>query len=229
MGNKTYTMKVILTIIIVSINLIAISQSNYIGLKGGVNWCNQTGNNYFKNSESIQRFSFGIDYAFRFKNNLKIGGNILYSQTGFKLPFEFTDEFGNPINVRPVYSEFLYDYLSIPIKVGYEYGNKGFVYGNIGMATSFLLNAKTISPVLNENLEEVGRTENEITDQVAPIELGGIIEIGFGHTFFEKIGVYVEGNFHHGLTTITTKDYFSGKTIYNYRASANLGIRYKIN
>lgn len=221
-------MKTLFTIIIISINLTAISQSHYLGIKGGVNWCGQTGDNYFKKSESIQRFSFGLDYSFRFKNNLKIGGNILYSQTGFVMPSEFSDEFGNPINVQSVYSEFLYDYLSVPIKVGYEYGNKGFVYGNIGMATSFLLNAKTISPTLNENLEEFGRTEYDVTDKVAPIELAGIIEIGFGYTFFEKIGVYVEGNFHHGFTTITTKDYFYGKTIYNYRASVNLGIRYKL-
>jgi hypothetical protein len=216
------TLKTLFTIIIVSINLMVVSQSNLFGIKGGANWCNQTGN-FFNNSEYIQRFSFGLDYGFKFQNNLKIGGNILFSQTGFKDPFIFTNE------LDPFYVKFRYDYLSIPLKVGYEYGNKVFVYGNIGIATSLLLNANTTSPVFNENFEEVGRNEYVVTDKVAPIEFGGIIEIGFGYTFFQKIGVYVEGNFHHGFTSITTNDYFSGKTIFNYRASANLGIRYKLN
>jgi hypothetical protein len=221
-------MKTLFTIIIVSINLTAISQSNYLGLKGGVNWCDQSGN-FFKNTEAIQRFSFGLDYGFKFKNNLKIGGNILFSQTGFKDPLIFTDELGNPIDRDPVYTEFRYDYLSIPIKVGYEYGNKGFIYGNIGIATSLLLSSKTSTPIFNENFEEVGRNEYDASDNVTPIEFGGIIEVGFGYTFFEKLGVYVEGNFHHGFTSVSTDDYFTGKTILNYRASANLGIRYKLN
>lgn len=221
-------MKTLITIIIVLINLTAISQIHYLGLKGGVNWCDQSGD-FLKNTESVRRFSFGLDYGFKFKNNLKIGGNILFSQTGFKDPLIFTDEFGNPTDKDPVYTEFLYDYLSIPIKVGYEYGNKGFVYGNIGIATSFLLNAKTSSPAFNEYFEEVGRSEFDVTNNVAPIEVGGIIEVGFGYTFLENLSVYLEGSFHHGFTTISTNEYFKGKTILNYRASANIGIRYKLN
>ena len=221
-------MKTLIAMIIASINLVAISQSHYLGLKGGVNWSNQSGD-FFKKTESIQSISFGLDYGFKFKSNLKIGGNILYSPTGFKIPLKFTDEFGNPIDKDPAYSKLHYSYLSIPLKIGYEYGNKGFVYGNIGIATSFLLNAKTSSPAINENFEETGRIEYDVTDNVAPIEFGGIIDIGFGYTFFERLGVYVEGNFHHGFTSISTNEYFAGRTILNYWVSANIGIRYSFN
>jgi hypothetical protein len=219
-------MKILFTLIIVSINLTAISQIHLLGIKGGVNWCDQAGT-FFKNTATIQRYSIGLDYGFQFKNNLKIGGNVLFSQTGFKDPLIFTDEFGNPIDRDPVYTNFLYDYLSIPLKLGYEYGNKGFVYGNVGIVTSLLLKSTTTAPVFDENFNEIGRNESDVTNNVSPIELGGLVEIGFGYTFFGKLGLYVEGNFHHGFTTVSSNEYFLGKTILNYRASANVGIRYK--
>ena len=221
-------MKTLLSIIVVAISFTGISQSHYLGIKGGINWCNQSGD-LFKNTKGLTRFSAGLDYGFKFKNNLKIGGNILYSETGFKYKTIFTDDYGNPITNGISYSDFHFNYLSIPIKVGYEYGNKMFVYGNIGFSTSFLLFSMISSPVLNANLEEIDRDNADITSIVAPIELAGIIEIGFGYTFFEKLGVFIEGNFQHGFTTLTTNEFFSGNTILNYKTSASIGIRYKLN
>ena len=153
---------------------------------------------------------------------------MLYVQTGFKLPFVLTDQLGNPLDHKPVFTQFYYDYISIPVKVGYEYGNKGFAYGNIGITTSFLVNAKTTVPRFNESFDEIGRDEFDVTNTVAPIELAAIAEMGLGYTFFEKIAIYAEGNFQHGFTSITSKDYFKGKSIFKYNASVQLGIRYKL-
>lgn len=208
------------------INLTVFGQSHYLGLKSGVSWCDQSGN-FFKNTATIQRMLLGLNYGYKFNNDLKISGDLLFSQTGFKSPMTLTDEYGNPTAQDPVYTKFFYDYLSIPLKVGYEYGKNGFVYGNIGFTTSFLLNAKTTTPIINEKLEEVGRNQFDVTKKVAPIEFGGEIEIGFGYTFLRKIGVYIEGNFHHGFTTISTKQYFPENTIFNYKASVILGLRYQ--
>ena len=83
----------------------------------------------------------------------------MYAQTGFINPIIFKDATGMPNDKKPATIEYLHAYISIPIKVGYEYSKKGFIYGNIGFTASFLLNAKITSPIFNENLDEMNRNK----------------------------------------------------------------------
>jgi hypothetical protein len=227
-SQSTRAMKSLITSIFLSLCLGAISQTQSLGLKTGLSWCNQSGSNYYSSSESIQRYLLSADYNYQFKSKLKVGVGVSYAPAGFKVPLIFTDQAGNVINNEPLYMKFTHDYISIPIKVGYEFGNKLFGYGDIGIAPSFLIKAERTNPTFDENLQHNGEVTIEMTDQYAPIEFGGVLDLGIGYKLSDRYSLFVEGNFYQGLTTITTDNYFIDKTIFNSRSSALIGIRYTL-
>jgi hypothetical protein len=115
------------------------------------------------------------------------------------------------------------------VRIGFQNGNKFFYYCNIGLSASFLTNAEINSPIFNENLEVVGEDKFDLSDKVAPIELAGFLEVGSGYMLNEQLGVFAEGSFCHGFSSLTSSNFFADNTFYAYRTNLLLGLRYNFN
>lgn len=218
-------MKSILIIFSVLTFSTAFSQKHIIDFKGGLNFSKCSGSFPFSENASFRtRAVVGFGYEYHFANNLKVGTNLLYSQKGFNTRIDF---FGFPFgNSREI--NYSFDYLSIPLKVGYEYGEKFFVYGNAGLTNSFLVSATFTEPALGMNFETVSKIEYKITEEVSTYDLGMLIEVGGGYKFDFGLGAFLETGFQKGFLSLTKDNFFSDYSMRNFNFSLQLGLRYQL-
>ena len=204
------------------------SQKHSLDLKGGLSWCDQTGD-FLSNTEPLLRGTYGLNYHFQFKNQVQIGTGLMQTQTGFNAPIVFVDINGNEIGAASTPSSYTFNYLSVPVRIGFQNGNKLFYCGNLGLTASFLTNAAVNSPVFNENLEVISNDKFDLSDKIAPIELAAFLEVGGGYMLNEQFGVFAEGSFCHGFSSLTSSNFFADNTFYAYRTNLLLGLRYNFN
>ena len=99
------------------------------------------------------------------------------------------------------------------MRIGFQNGNKLFYYGNIGLTASFLTHAAVNSPVFNENLEVISNDKFDLTDQIATIELAAFLEVGGGYMLNKQFGIFAEGSFCHGFSSLTSSNFFADNTL----------------
>ena len=218
MKTKKYIFFLFLTFTTLTVN----GQSHLIGVKGGVNWTNVTANNTFSDENYRTGFAVGFSYDYIFKKNFMVGTDILYNQRGFTSDIILTDALGNPI--QKVTMNFDYDYLTIPLKVGYHYGETFFGFANIGLTPAMLINARTITP----NIEFNSSGKYDVTDRVNKFDIGGIVEVGGGYKFIDRFWLYSSFSYQHSFSTITNSDYYANSKIRHNGMTISVGLRYAL-
>lgn len=149
------------------------AQKHYIGVKIGPNFSNyKPGNaNNFATGLIV-----GATYSYQFANGFTVGADALYLQQGYKINL-----FGNHRQT--------FDYIAIPLKVGYTYGPSWQVFGNVGLVPSFLAGARLRTKVLNTN------NVSSNYDSFQKFDLGLLLELGGGYTINEKFNVFASLGF----------------------------------
>jgi opacity protein-like surface antigen len=168
-------MKKLLLLILIALSMSAGAQEHTIGVRGGLNFTNITGADYYRDMENRKGMNAGITYEWQLPGKIRLGMDVLYSEQGYIDYFVEMDEFGNKGNTYEIKNN--YDYLSVPIKIGYAIGEKIKLIPRIGIVTSYLLNAETILPAMTVN----GETYESQTYQLGNIrkfDLAGLAELG---------------------------------------------------
>ncbi len=195
------------------------AQNLYIGLKAGINYTNVIAQ-YFDDKVSKTGLCTGITLDYTFTNKIMLSADLLYSQRGFGNYFLF----GNNISATGSVSTgrelvyFHYDYISVPLKIGFSRGKNYSAFGNVGLIPSYLVNSKTVF--------EDG-SSNDNTDKVSKFDLAGQLELGFGYTFKESYFIYTSFSFVHSFTHLTNENYLYQVYLKNYGLNASIGIKYK--
>ena len=170
----------------------------------------------------------GVSYDYILKNNLTVGASLLYEKCGFDIDAILTDNHGNPIGQKLV-TYFNYDYLTVPIQVGFFYGQTFYCFANIGLTPAMLIDAQTSSPEIIINEEVVLPYESHnLTDRVNKLDVGGIVVIGGGYKLKGRYWLFSSLSFQHSFTTITNSSYFANSKIRHYGIALNLGLKYAL-
>jgi len=220
-----FSFQAFLTVLLVFVAHNTWGQKQSLDLKGGFSWCDQTGD-FFNNTDPLVRGTYGLNYHFQFKNRVQIGAGLMQTQTGFEAPIVFTDVNGNQIGTVSASTSYVFNYLSVPVRIGFQNGNKFFYYGNLGLNASVLTNAEITLPIFNENLEVIGEDKFDLSDKVAPFEFAGFLEVGSGYMLDEQLGIFAEGSFCHGFSSLTSSNFFADNTFYAYRTNLLLGLKF---
>ena len=222
-------MKKILLMILTGISMNVFGQVQLIGIQGGVNMTNQSSPNIFKDSKFRTGIIGGLNYEFIFKSKYSLGADLLYSQKGFNDKMIFVDDNGNPTGITSDL-KYYYDYLSLPLKIGYSSGDKlkGFV--KIGICPSVLLKAEMTTPKVNNNGNYIGNETTDATNNASKLDLGGLIELGAGYGLNNTLDLFSSITYNHSLTTFSNSknDYFSDAKMRHYGFSLAMGIKYKL-
>lgn len=217
-------MKNLITVSLLLLSIPVIAQKQFIGLKGGPSWTNTFAEDFSVNNDSRIGFTGGLTYEYKFLNNFNLELDFLYAQKGFKNEVVFTDNLGQPTGVV-LTSHFDYDYLSLPIKGSFTFGEKldGFV--NIGIVPSFLMKATNRTPgFIIGGLSE----SYEVTDNVNRFDFGGIAEIGGSYTIKEQFKLFLMFAYQQSFTSITNENYFSYAEIRHFGMIVSFGFKYAI-
>lgn len=149
------------------------AQKHFIGLKLGPNFTNYKPGDLNKFATGLV---IGATYSYQFSSGLTVGADALYLQQGFQ-----TNIIGN--------SRQTFDYIAIPLKVGYTYGPSWQVFGNVGLVPSFLAGARLRTKVLNSN------NVSGNYDIFEKFDVGLLVEVGGGYTIKEKFNVFASLGF----------------------------------
>lgn len=218
-------MKLFITILLTIILIPAFGQNHFVGINGGVSLTNIRSSVIKKGTDYKTGFIGGLSYDYRLKSIFNLGIGLQYAQKGYEQNIIFTDE--NGFSTGETYTFYIdYDYFSIPIKAGFTFGERLIGFGNIGAVPSFLVNAKIHEPAI-KNLFDSRTTD--YTDELAKLDLAGILEIGIGYGFSDKFQIFTSVAYQHSFTSIRSKDKnieYVRKNLYGMHVSA--GIKYAL-
>ncbi len=220
-------MRQILILLFILISSVTWGQKHLIGIQGGLNFTNFTSKEGFANTSTKTGFVGGITYDLKLNEKYRIGVDILYSQRGVDDKFIITDENGTYSGKQD--NEMNYDYLSVPIKIGYELGNKIRFIPKIGIVPAIAIKAEITSPTVDGNGMVTGKETINHIDYVSKFDLGGIIEFGFETDVSENFVFCSNLNYKHSLTTFSNSNYFDGQDMRHYGFSVAVGIKYRLN
>jgi hypothetical protein len=221
-------MRQILIFLFILISSVAFGQKHLIGIKGGLNFTNFTSKEGFESTSTKTGLIGGITYDFLLTDKYRIGVDILYSQRGVKDKFVIIDDFGTYMG--EVDTEMNYDYLSIPIKFGYELGDKIKMIPKIGIVPAIAIKAEMTSPTFEGNgFVITGQETIDHMDNVSKFDFGGIVEFGIETDLSENLIFCTNLNYKHSLTTFSNSDYFEGQDMRHYGFSVSVGIKYSLN
>jgi hypothetical protein len=203
-------MRQFLSILFILISTFAIGQNHFVGFQSGLNFTSVKPNEDLKNSSMKTGFIGGVTYDLNFSNRYQIGVGVLYSQQGFNDQPIFVE--GENVNVLDEKIKIKYDYLSIPIKIGYEMGNKIKIIPKIGITPAILVNAKH-------------------EDYVSKFDFGGLIEVGVENDLSENIILFSALSYKQSLTNYFNSDYFDrydDTARKHFGFSLSLGLKYRL-
>lgn len=193
MGMKRLIM-IILTLAAVN----AFGQNHFVGIKGGISRTNVTRimYNYYKTG-----FSGGLTYEYLFLKHFSVGSEIIYEQRGFLDDFVFTNKEGIPTGER-FRSKYSYNYISLPIKVGYSLGTKFFGFAKIGAVPSLLVNAQAVLPKVSTQGKVIGEFVVDLTNNAPKFDIALLVEIGGGYKIYDRNWIFTSFTYQHSLTSI---------------------------
>jgi len=217
-------MRNLLFIILTISTLKVAGQNHLIGVKGGANSTNITSSNFLSQSDSRTGLTAGLTYEFLFKNHFSIGADLIYNQRGFTNDLVFTDNLGNPTGEKYT-TTFNYDYVSLPIKTGFNIGTKLYGFTNIGLIPSLLVDAKTTTPTFDTDAKFTGYETFDLTNRVSKFDFAGLVEIGGGYKFKERYWLFTSFSYQHSFTTITNSEYFVNSKIRHNGMALTIGLK----
>ncbi|HAH22174.1 MAG TPA: hypothetical protein DCL77_00110 [Prolixibacteraceae bacterium] len=215
---------ILIGLILFSINVCG--QVHSIGIQGGVNLSNCTSKIEFGDRAFKTGILSGFNYEYLYKSKYTLGADLLYSQLGFKNEVKFYDFQKNAYRSSDL--KFSYDYLSLPVKIGYTRGNhlKGFV--KVGVCPSVLIDAKIRIHKDDPNIVLMGE-ETDLQHKVPKFDFGGLIEFGAAYELKNDLELFSSFTYRKSFTTISTVEHFRGAQMRHYLFSMEIGLKYKLN
>lgn len=205
----------------------AMSQVHSLGVQGGLNISNISAKDLFNDTENRNGFIGGVKYELILSEKYSIGADLFYSQQGFLDKMIFTDETGSPTGESTDF-KFYYDYLSLPIKVGYSFGENFKIMPKIGIQPSLLISAKNTTPKFSDTGDLIGEETIEVKENVSRYDVAGLIELEFDYAISLNINLFTSVIGKYSLTTFSNSDYFRQGELRHKSLMISLGVKYKL-
>ncbi|MCH7403742.1 porin family protein [Belliella kenyensis] len=220
-------MKNIFLFIFVIVAFKVSGQNHYIGVKGGVSSTNIASTNIFSDSNARLGLTAGLTYEYLSNKYLSFGADLIYNQRGFTIETPFTDSQAN-LTGDSYTSIFEYDYVSVPIKVGFNIGTVLYGFANIGIVPSLLLDAKHTVPIYFEEGEFVENKTLDVTDTVSKFDFAGLAEMGGGYKISMRTSLFTSLSYQHSFTSITNSSYFANNNIRHIGINFITGLKFAL-
>lgn len=190
-----------------------------VGLEGGFSTASLRGNDYINNSQKSRiGHSAGIFAQYNFKKLFSLRTGAYYERKGSSSEMQATDQYGNPSII--VHEKQNYEYLTIPVLLKVQFGNKFKYFFNVGPYLGILLKQSV-------HWDEIPGTYGSNTSNFNNTEIGLASGIGVSYNFKHiAIGLEVRDNL--GLTDVNENYLYNGGAIKTNALYFLLGASYKI-
>lgn len=217
-------MKRLFIILFVLFCISSFAQNHYVGAQFGLNSSRAFGVDFVENNKNINLFSAGLTYNYQFKNNILLGSGLLYDPRGSLSKISLTNEEG--IVQAKVDMKSRFNYFSIPLKVGYQFGQKWSGFAYLGLLPSYLLNAENTFPEVNTFDGSYEDEHIDVTESMNRFDLSAMLELGSNYQLNDKLALYITGSYLRGITEVYKNA--DSPFIKYYRFNISLGAKYKL-
>lgn len=224
---------ILLLFAIISMSIIA--QTNSIGIFGGANMSkmnimeitdveNPDGDHFFTSYEPLFGFVGGINYQRTFQIPITLDVGVMFNQYGCKfdpgIPISVILDgmSANITVVERVDSDFrcVFNYMSIPVLIGYKFGEKFSIIPKIGIQMSYLINEKLKSKNSNDRID---------LKNINKFHVAGVGEIEMCYMFNKCLGVFACITGKYSLLNYNKPSHYIGD---RYSLSAIVGVKYSL-
>ena len=180
----------------------ATAQTPYrqFGIKAGMNISNVKTNIPSYTTKDIVGGNLSLTYDRVHYRFLTVGGEFNWVQRGFTSPITLTDTVGLAIGVADLRNKF--NYFSVPLKLGVQFGNRAYIFGNVAFVPGYLLKAIAETTVIDASGQIVDYTWQDDTRTSAQFELSTQIEVGVGVTKGKRYKFYLSAAKQQGWTNL---------------------------
>ncbi|MEM8523625.1 MAG: hypothetical protein AAGG68_03225 [Bacteroidota bacterium] len=175
---------------------------------------------------ALSSLSGSLTYEHYYENGLFLGTALFYNPRGEQTTFTWTDQNGKITGDGK--TKFQYNYVSLPLKVGYYFGNKFLGVINGGILPSYLVSltevSKNIYTIDGELIEKAKETTSDIGN-FNRFDLAGIVELSIGRRVGKRLWIIFSASYQHSFTNITDQNIFNLNS-YHYGVTSALGVKY---
>lgn len=185
-----------------------------------------------QNNIKINPDNYGIDYTsgtgvaagfglgFFTRQGLFFAANLQYTQRNYSLNFAGLPE--GPFRTNG-------HYVSLPIRLGYRYGETFAVYGNLGVIPSYrLLIMQERLDFNGPNNAISGKSFQNESYEYAKLEASYFFEIGLAYPVNDQFELFGEFNYYTGLTSFHAYDDWEFLRHKYKGVVINLGVRFLV-
>lgn len=217
-------MKYIFLLVVLSVAFVADAQNHMIGLKVGSNNTDISTSQFLMDHNPKSGWLAGFTYDYHFLEQFYFGAALMYDQRGFTNDIIFTDNTGT--EYERYTADFEYNYLSLPISAGFNFGNKLYGFVEIAAVPSFLLDANYIFPAFNSKGELIGEEVIDAGTDVNTFDFAGKGEFGLGYKIKQKFYLYASFAYQQSITTTYESQYFMSDDMKHYGTAMSIGLKY---
>ncbi len=206
---------------LILLSISSFAQNHILGVKNGINW-NLVKSERDREGTVFQGFATGLTYDIIRKNKISYGVELLLERDGYSY---YLDGISNPF-LGLALIEIRTDYLSLPLKFGYYYGNKFEGFINFGVVPSLLINETFKIPKFKENGQSDGFDVGKTQSYESEIDVAILGEAGIGYRISENFSLRSTFRFQHRINKYFES--YSNTQANRYRETLSFGIHYKI-
>ncbi len=180
-----------LLILTASMAFSAAAQTPYrqFGIKAGMNISNVKTDVPSFTTKDIIGGNLSVTYDRVYLRFLTVGGEFNWVQRGFTNPITITDSVGTTLGLADLRNKF--NYFSVPMKLGVQFGNRVYIFGNAAFIPGYLLKAVSEIPIVDENGQIIDYSWQDVSATAAQFDLSTQIEVGMGVTKAKRYKFYV--------------------------------------
>ena len=184
--------------------------------------------NTFANGEGMAKIDLtgGLNYQYRFTSHLTLGANIEYTQFGAQFPIQFTDQLGNFITENN--SSWDWNYVSVPLIVGYEMGGKISIKPKLAVVPSIL--QRCIYNFKSYEGTTLAPFKDSYYANANKFDLAGLVGVDFTARFHSGV-VFLAIDTRYSITMLNNEDFFNTDFNDSYRnrsIGASFGVRFNL-
>lgn len=197
------------------------AQSNSIGVFGGIGLNDISVKNYFwgnKDFKTMIGVETGFNYQREFKLPFVLDAGLYYNQCGAKTEMSIRGE--NNEDLGTTDARWMFDYLSVPILLGFRFGETLAIIPKLGLQASYLIDHRI-------KAEKQGVVVSDGIDlkYLNRFDLAGVIEMELCYAFNDNWGVFACFSSKYSFTNtanLVKKDV----EFYHYSFSTICGVKY---
>lgn len=213
-------------VILTSLVCETFAQSHKLGMHAGGSISNVYNNAaFFEQTDYSKGIQVGINYHLTFENKLVLMFDLSYDQKGFYYDFEY-DAYRADLSPYSGISEykFTYEYIRLPVSIGYTIGNKFTITPYIGMAGAKLSRAYHKYWLYDENglfIQEGIEDKKALLPKYDWSVHGGLY---FEYFVKDYLSVFSKFQFSYSLSKFSTLQYFPESDLRHYGGALSLGV-----